>query len=281
MRAKKPVCFRCVAMMDVLGFQARLSRASVERIASDIDLLVTGFPTQQDWAVVTLDGKGTSGRDRINKLLFSDTIFFWSDEIAEEGIRREARLSSFVSMIGRIILRGLILGIPLRAGLAYGEVFVDSRKLIVVGQPIVDAHNVEESQDWVGGALHHSFPVPAHAFGSVTAYEVPTKLGANPLRHAVDWTHNALFPLPEWGPQVARRISTGVLRTLERRTDHGLSSSVRQKYNNAMLFLMAQRDYAARGKAWRGKRRIRVGKWVPPSMHSVNTPAMDRPAIGR
>ena len=277
MKTKKPACFRCVAMMDVLGFQARLSRASIESIAADIDSLVAGLPTHQSWGVMRVDGRSARGRDRIHKLLFSDTMFLWSDELAEDGIRREARLNSFVGIVGQIILRGLILGIPLRAGLAYGEVFVDSRKLIVVGQPVVDAHNVEESQDWIGGALHHSFPIPAHSFGRVTNYEVPIKPGANPLRHAVDWTQSALHPDPEWGPQVARRISTGVLRTLGRRADYGLPPSVRQKYNNTMLFLMAQRDYAAKGMTWRGKRRIRVGKWVPQSMQSADKPSLVRP----
>lgn len=93
----------------------------------------------------------------IRKLLFSDTIFLWSDEVAEDGIRRESRLNSFITTVGQIILKGLVLGIPLRVGLAYGEVFVDSRKLVVVGRPVVDAHNVEKSRDWIGGLCTTAF----------------------------------------------------------------------------------------------------------------------------
>jgi hypothetical protein len=251
--------------MDILGFQDRLSRTSAETIAKDVESLIDGIPKHQSWAFATLDGRNASGNDRIHKLLFSDTIFLWSDELPEYGIRREARLRSFLGLIAHIILRGLVLGIPLRAGLASGEVYIDSKKRIIVGQPVVDAHLVEQSLDWIGGALDSSFPLTAASFSCVAQYEILIKDAGGTLGYAVDWTGSALFPLPEWGPQVARQITTGVLRTLERRNDYGLPAPVRQKYHNTMRFLMARRDHAATGRAWRGNRRISVGKWVPQS----------------
>lgn len=61
--ASKSACFRCVAMMDVSGFQTRLSRASVNKIAADIDSLITAFPKQQIWSVSAPGGPYTSGCD--------------------------------------------------------------------------------------------------------------------------------------------------------------------------------------------------------------------------
>jgi hypothetical protein len=156
---------RCVAVVDVLGFKERLKSQPLAELAETMDRLSTAaLELETHWAVAEFDQssdrepKAQSGRERVARMLFSDSVVLWSPKISESEVCKSARIMSFVSMVAQLLGRALYGGIPLRAGLAFGEVLVSSRKRILVGQPVVDAYQTEGVQEWVGGALHSSMP---------------------------------------------------------------------------------------------------------------------------
>ncbi|WP_461413852.1 hypothetical protein [Gemmatimonas sp.] len=170
-------------MFDVLGFKDMLERTSLADIASayrsliDAKLMAARVPVGAR-SGVSVEVSGTT--------IFSDTILVWSDDTWDA-------VQSFLVSCSVLIGTALGRGWPLRGGIAYGDVILNRAERIFVGQPIVDAHLTECSQDWVGAALHPSvlshvtFGANIASLQDVIAYPVPVKAGASPLSHALHW----------------------------------------------------------------------------------------------
>jgi hypothetical protein len=58
--------------------------------------------------------------------------------------------------VGKLIGLSIEREMPLRAGIAFGPCVIDPSRELYIGQPIVDAYDVEQAQEWVGAALHTS-----------------------------------------------------------------------------------------------------------------------------
>ena len=109
----------------------------------------------------------------------------WFDPEPYEG----ARASNFFYFVGQLILGGLRrrtsqgFRLPIRAGIAYGPVIIVPDEQIYVGQPIVEAHRLEQSQEWIGAACDFSchnaadFKIVMSKFAYVSEYSVPMKEG--------------------------------------------------------------------------------------------------------
>jgi hypothetical protein len=79
---------------------------------------------------------------------FSDTILIFTREDTEDCLRR------LLSTIGWLLFATIFVGgIHFRCGIAYGEIYIDQKESLYIGKPVVDAHNLEQSQVWSGGAL--------------------------------------------------------------------------------------------------------------------------------
>jgi hypothetical protein len=97
--------------------------------------------------------------------------------------------------------------LPLRIGIAFGECTIDPENDIYIGQPIVDAHRIEQRQEWIGGAFHPScwnlgkFQERIENTATAINYPVPVKPNASgpPLAHALNWTifSNGIIPVLE------------------------------------------------------------------------------------
>ncbi len=55
-----------------------------------------------------------------------------------------------------LFMRALKRRIALRGAVAYGETIINKSKRIFLGKPILDAHNLEKAQEWLGIAIHPS-----------------------------------------------------------------------------------------------------------------------------
>lgn len=91
----------------------------------------------------------------------------------------------------------------IRAGIAYGDAFIDPKNAMYVGEPIIDAYLLEQQQQWSGAALTKSAyeRVPEFArkgrFADwpILPYNVPLKDNKAISTLAVNWTygiHNQL-----------------------------------------------------------------------------------------
>ncbi len=80
--------------------------------------------------------------------------------------------------MARLICKAFLSGIPLRAGISFGECYIDRDRNILVGQAIADAHAVEAAQEWIGGAIHtDAEPTGVPGMGSIMDWDVPVKVG--------------------------------------------------------------------------------------------------------
>lgn len=144
----------------------------------------------------------------------------------------------FCKCLADLVGRAYVSEIPLRMGVAFGEMFVDTEKNILVGKPIADAAALEKEQQWVGGAFHSSIPLEVVRIDGIgVVYPVPLKQQAPGLCcAAVDWCY--------FGSDSEQ------FSALEAATSTYLDSapcdSVRQKYLNTQQFYRFRREHRAK-----------------------------------
>lgn len=122
----------------------------------------------------------------VENTIFSDTILLWADATSTgwDNLARACAVLIAYAVDG---------GWPLRGGIACGQAVLDISTRCFVGQPIVEAYNAEQSQEWIGAGIHGS--VGAHpvlgqgalAHDDVIEYTVPVKRGKPPILHAIHW----------------------------------------------------------------------------------------------
>ncbi len=127
MRTRK----RFVAFVDILGFRDLVTRSP--------DL--TAFKTRFMNVIRPL--RKEIQRFGIEYRLFSDSLF-----VVVRARSREMELLSLLSFCKKLMERALLARVPLRGAVGWGPVFWDDD--IIVGTPIIEAVQYEESQDWVG-----------------------------------------------------------------------------------------------------------------------------------
>jgi class 3 adenylate cyclase len=192
-----------VAVCDILGFSDLVERHSLDdvvdhaygwfRKALHFSVHRGEFPS----AVPPREAFGT--HPALGVAWFSDTILLYTKSDDDEAIRQ------LVMSAGWLIFATMIEGTTrIRAGISYGEAFIDPENSIYVGKAIVEAARLERNQQWAGGALteHAERRVPAAArtgqFADwwITRYEVPLKGGSSLRTLVVKWTLGS--HLPDW-----------------------------------------------------------------------------------
>ncbi|MDQ7839417.1 MAG: hypothetical protein RDU83_00120 [bacterium] len=153
----------------------------------------------------------------VDGAVFSDTVLLWAP--AEGAMDVLPMLLCF--LVGQSIG-----SMPLRVGVAFGKCVIDSQNDIFIGQPIIDAHQTETRQQWVGGAYHHSCQtLPGFTewlcdHRAAVKYPVPAKEG-DPLEYALDWT---------WAAE------GDVLATLRRQEQDAPRDKDKEKWQRARTF---------------------------------------------
>jgi hypothetical protein len=91
---------------------------------------------------------------------FSDTVFFYlpsptnDPKKKREEIRAMCFATSAIIKLPSLYPKFKISQIVLRGGLAYGPIIEDEKTGAFCGQPIIDAYELSEAQDWMGAAVH-------------------------------------------------------------------------------------------------------------------------------
>lgn len=238
---------RYIAMVDILGFSELVRRTSIDHIVRVVEYIYSkASDVVTTWATFCPDGTEHSGTFVLNKLHFSDTLICWSPPINGSLEYEQELVRLFVDAIGRVLFNGFIASIPLRAGLAFGESYIDLERGVLVGKAIVDAYETESAQDWIGGALHSGCPVDGllGPVPLVVDYPVPTKLfNKNPVKYALNWTLQGVMPgqshmKQEVGWSYRERLESAFANYLAEK----LPATVEAKYQNAHIFYKTQMD---------------------------------------
>jgi hypothetical protein len=127
---------------------------------------------------------------------FSDTLLFYTRMDDNDA------LLELYQTVGWLLFETMFHGdTRLRAGIAYGEAFIDPENSLFVGEPIIEAYEMEKCQKWSGAALCASAlnRTPAGLLSGrdadcwVIPYPVPTKNGVCETL-AINWTTGHHYP---------------------------------------------------------------------------------------
>ena len=128
--------------------------------------------------------------------LISDTVFV-KEQDSSEG------LSRLLGFARALLEHGIQQSCPIRGALTHGEVHWGR---LTYGKPVVEAHSLELSQDWIGISCAARLPrlEGLWSWDRVVVYPVPRKAGPILLAPAVVWN------IPASQDLVAKTISNGL-----------------------------------------------------------------------
>ena len=195
---------RTVAVCDILGFSDLVARHTLDHVVDDalgwFRKALHHSIHKNDFPEATPTMEELQASERVGLAWFSDTVLLYTKYDSDDA------MSELIATVAWLLFETILTGTRIRAGLAYGEVFIDPTNALFVGKPIIEAYHLEQAQEWSGGALATSAQnrVPEWARGGdyadwfIKPYRVPLKDRQTFLTSAVDWTagiHPAGFEL--------------------------------------------------------------------------------------
>lgn len=135
----------------------------------------------QKWVGLVVDCARENGIDSDTWQLVSDTVFVGAPSTP-------AGLRSLVNFSRQLIEQGIDESLPIRGGIAIGEVTMEDP--ISYGPGIVRAHRLCELQKWIGIACDHDLPDVDTMWSrtdGLIAYPIPLKDGNISVYPAVAW----------------------------------------------------------------------------------------------
>lgn len=127
----------CYLMLaDILGFSRLITNLTDNKKSQRVD----------EWVDLVRTTKRLVGIK--DTQLISDTLFV-KEEDSEDGLERLLRFAQL------LLQRGLQKSFPIRGAIVHGNVAWGE---LIYGQPVIQAHEIERSLDWIGIACSPSIP---------------------------------------------------------------------------------------------------------------------------
>jgi hypothetical protein len=183
-------------------------------------------------------------------------LFIETSNDAKDNIKRLTALCWITNvLIAKSILVGdkTVFELPLRAAISYGPLVVDTKNKIHVGKPLIDAYELSNALNWMGGAIHPS--VPEKYIQSLVGYDneiydynIPIKIkylrkmgfSRNDIKYALNWvrqhpSHEAFFPVMKG--RKPRPLIEDIGKTHVNRHNWGIRRNNLRKRNWTMKFI--------------------------------------------
>jgi hypothetical protein len=146
---------RTVAFLDILGFRSLVETEPIDKLGPRFEKLMPILPAfgrklgdythepsffpqvaaKEDWCIVHM---------------FSDSIILISGDDSETKCL--ALMVAALRMTQVLITSGL----PVRGGIARGELYTDNRNTLFVGRALTRAFDLEKQQNWIGVGIDPS-----------------------------------------------------------------------------------------------------------------------------
>lgn len=141
---------RYVAFFDILGFKNIITTQGTIKAAEILGKLSNYLNAKGDGHSVFAEKSEV--KSTIEFKIFSDSIFLYSVDDSLKSWRL------FTYAICSFFHHALIKNIPIKGGIAYGEVFIGSHntKDIMCGIAITDAYLIQEDLQYIGIVVHHT-----------------------------------------------------------------------------------------------------------------------------
>ena len=199
------------AMFDVLGFSQWMKTAGLSAVLDAYHQLIEKVvaPTSEKdalSAVQTSEGALFAVTGPPGYAYFSDTILLWHP-LAPPFV------DDFISRCGDLVCDALSMNIPLRGAITLGDAVLSKEVDFYLGEPIVEAANLEKAQNWMGLTFGNTAvwsPFLAQMHGTtIIEYDPPTKENlrkyASPI--VLDWPR-------KWRDKNGGQCPTSKLREL-------------------------------------------------------------------
>lgn len=135
-----------LCLMDILGFKSLIARNRIFDIAVEQTRYVEFARTIATGELLGIKGeKFPPGKCQF--LRFSDSILIYT----ETTDRLE--LFDLVIVAAHFMGNMIVQGIPVRAAITQGELYVSRDKTVFLGEGLIRAYELEQSQDWMGGLV--------------------------------------------------------------------------------------------------------------------------------
>ncbi|MDQ0087635.1 hypothetical protein J2T12_001041 [Paenibacillus anaericanus] len=144
---------RFVAFIDILGFKSIFNYIDNADILGDqmnvilqssIRAALTGSNVEVD------DNSNLNDLSDIKLYQFSDSIVLYTEDDSQEILMK------FITALNLLFAQSILRGFPLRGALTKGDLYV--RGNIVVGEPLINAYNLESRQEWAGLIVNCDMP---------------------------------------------------------------------------------------------------------------------------
>jgi hypothetical protein len=132
------------------------------------------------------------GNEHVGVAWFSDTFFLYTRSDQTQSMQQ------LIQTVGWLLFATMMAesGLRIRGGISFGEAYIDEDESVFVGNPIVEAYQLEKKQQWAGVALTQSAvaKIPERARSGYLAdwwvipYDVPLKEKQTLQTLAVNWT---------------------------------------------------------------------------------------------
>lgn len=156
-----------ILIVDLLGF------SNIVKNIPD-----SGLPARIDeWVSLTQRAASNASVEKVSML--SDTVFA-AAEASEDGLK------SLISMARIMLNDGIKLSLPVKGAITYGQFNWGN---LTYGKAVIDAHELESHQNWVGISSACLMPHTKACWGydSLILYPIPKKSGKVRLGPVVSW----------------------------------------------------------------------------------------------
>jgi hypothetical protein len=171
-----------VALFDILGFRELLKKNELDRVAATYLGTKKGF--EKDVAHINALNKAFDEKGSVKYHVFSDTILIYTSNCDENSFY--SLLVACQSLFNSALQNQL----PIRGSIARGELITSGG--IEVGKPIVEAHENEQAQDWIGCCITDNSvsEIDKEKYlrtKRIVEYEIPFKNGKVSKKLAFNW----------------------------------------------------------------------------------------------
>lgn len=234
----KRECF--VAVIDILGFGEIVKKNKLEDVVSLYKEFKDNCESYfKDMPVLKEAMKIDAGELEVK--IFSDTLILYTVDLKPKNpelILREFHY--FLYGIKFLYQTALKYELLLRGATAFGEVYADGD--VLIGEPIVEAHDREKQQTWSGcwvskkcckkvfisPEILQDFIVMNGAHDLLVKYSIPVKEGKDvPEEYALNWVREVFF----------REKIIGYLKKEIEKVKDIKEKNIKEKLDNTMKFV--------------------------------------------
>ena len=194
---------KTVVFFDILGFKSMIEKYSLEELSEKYERLIDKtngllFPLKLEVKVPKLFPDHPENKPWCYKQIFSDSIILISETDTGESCLKLLIYS------WRLVQACVVSNMPVRGGIAFGDLYMNLRKNIVLGEGLTRAYELEKRQNWIGVAIDNSvgnkfqklfkmFKDPTSIFSPLFfQYDVPFKDGTSERLHTLNWRLNLI-----------------------------------------------------------------------------------------